>query len=70
MVIRTAVGAITVKAHVSQIAREGEIVMVHGYREANVNALIPLDYLDPYTGFPGYKQVPCAVCRVEKEAET
>ena len=70
MVIRTALGAIPVQVHGSQIAREGEIVMVHGYREANVNALIPLDYLDPYTGFPGYKQVPCAVCRVEKEAET
>ena len=69
MVIRTAVDAITVKANLSQSAREGEIVMVHGYRDANVNALISVDHLDPYTGFPGYKQVPCAVCRTEKEAE-
>lgn len=61
MVIETAAGRLVVKANITETARPGEVLMVHGYREANVNALIPLDYLDPHTGFPGYKQIPCAV---------
>lgn len=69
IVLRTTVGAITVKANVTLSAREGEVVMYHGYREANVNELIPVDYLDPCTGFPGYKQVPCSVSAAGKEGE-
>ncbi len=67
--LETAADRITVKALVTETANRGEIHMIHGYREANVNRLIPLDHLDPATGFPGYKQVPCSV-RKAKEGET
>ena len=61
----SAVGSITVKANVSNISHEGDVNMFHGYREANVNRLIPRDHVDPYTGFPGYKQVRCRIEKVE-----
>ena len=66
IVLETAAGAIAVKANVTGLSNVGEVQMIHGYREANVNRLIPLDHLDPYTGFPGYKQV---ACRVRKAVE-
>ena len=40
--------------------------LYHGYREADVNAIIPAGHNDPYSGFPGYRSVRC---RVEKEAQ-
>ena len=39
-----------------------ELVLVEG--PENANDLIPIDHLDPYSGFPGYKQVRCAVKKV------
>ena len=60
------VASITVKANISSISNVGDINMYHGYREANVNSLIPLHHLDPYTGFPGYKQVRCRIEKVEE----
>jgi len=35
--------------------------MYHGYPEADVNELIEPDYLDPISGFPGYKSLLCEV---------
>ncbi len=61
--IVTQVGRIRVSANISAITAPGEINMYHGYKEANVNQIIPMDHQDPYTGFPGYKQIRC---RVEK----
>lgn len=60
-------GRIRVKANITETANRGEVLMIHGYREANVNALIPIDHLDPHTGFPGYKQVPCRVRKAEED---
>lgn len=61
--LRTTAGAISAPVNISLIANEGELLMGHGYAEANVNELIPRDHLDPYTGFPGYKQVRCSVTK-------
>lgn len=52
----TAVGAIRVQANVTAVTNVGELQMYHGYREANVNLLLDASRLDPYTGFPSYKQ--------------
>ena len=62
--LRTPQDAITVKANISLIANEGELLMFHGYAEANVNRLIRADHLDPYTGFPGYKQFRCKLTKL------
>lgn len=59
----TCIGRVRVKANVSAISAPGEINFYHGYQEANINEIIPMDHLDPYSGFPGYKQIRC---RVEK----
>ncbi|MBR5571833.1 MAG: molybdopterin-dependent oxidoreductase [Oscillospiraceae bacterium] len=59
------IASITVKANISSISNVGDVNMFHGYREANVNSLIPVDHLDPYTGFPGYKQLRCRIEKVE-----
>lgn len=69
VVLRTPTGAITVKVNVTELTASGELQMFHGYREANVNELIDIDRLDPYTGFPCYKQLPCALEKVNKEAQ-
>ncbi len=54
-------GSIRLTAHITDAAAAGEVHVYHGYRDANVNALIPMHRLDPYTGFPCYKQCPCMV---------
>ncbi len=63
--LTTRVGRIKVKANVSAISAPGEVNMYHGYSEANVNQIIPRYHLDPYSGFPGFKQVRCRVEKAE-----
>ena len=59
----TGTNRIKVKADVTNVSNVGELNMFHGYREANANALVADTSLDPYSGFPGYKQIRC---RIEK----
>ena len=62
--ISTPNGAIEVSANVTELAHAGAVHMYHDYPEADVNALLPGDYLDPISGFPGYKGLLCAVREV------
>ncbi len=55
--------AIVVKANLTQMVRPGVIHMYHGHGEADVNVLFESDYLDPLSGFPGFKS---GLCKVEK----
>jgi anaerobic selenocysteine-containing dehydrogenase len=55
--------AIVVKANLTQMVQPGVIHMYHGHSEADVNLLFEGDYLDPLSGFPGFKS---ALCKVEK----
>ncbi|MBR3403122.1 MAG: molybdopterin-dependent oxidoreductase [Parasporobacterium sp.] len=57
-------GEIHLLANVTEVASQGELHLIHGYEEANASDLIATDYLDPYSGFPSYKQLRCAI---EKE---
>ena len=61
--ISTPKDAIVVKANLTQMIQPGVIHMYHGHSEANVNLLFEGDYLDPLSGFPGFKS---ALCKVEK----
>lgn len=61
--LSTPTGAVTVKANVSLIANVGDLLLFHDYAEANANELIDADHLDPYTGFPGYKQLRCKLTK-------
>ena len=62
--ISSSSGSIVMKANLSDRILPGEISLYHGYEEANGNELIPIDLLDPYTGFPSYKQVYCKISKI------
>ncbi len=62
--LSTPKGAIQVKANVTELARAGVAHMYHDYPEADVNSLLPGDYLDPISGFPGFKSSLCAVKKI------
>jgi len=64
--LRTGQDSIEVEAHVTAAGSPGDVYMFHGYPEADVNTLIPATHLDPYTGFPGFNQLRCAVEKVGK----
>jgi anaerobic selenocysteine-containing dehydrogenase len=61
----TETGEIHVRANVTEVANQGELHMIHGYEEANASDLISWEYLDPYSGFPSYKQLRCAIGKEE-----
>jgi anaerobic selenocysteine-containing dehydrogenase len=61
--ISTPRDAILVKANLTQMVQPGVVHMYHAHREADVNLLFEADYLDPLSGFPGFKS---ALCKVEK----
>jgi hypothetical protein len=42
----------------------GVVNMYHDYPEASVNLLIEPDYLDPISGYPGFKSLLCEVTRL------
>ncbi|NTV88759.1 MAG: molybdopterin-dependent oxidoreductase [Clostridiales bacterium] len=62
--LATSIGKIVVKANLTELSNEGDVNIFHGYRNANINGIIPDSHLDPYTGFPGYKQVRCKISKV------
>ena len=55
--LTSTVGKIKLKACINDVSGVGEINIYHGYEEADANSLIPVDHRDPYTGFPGYKEM-------------
>lgn len=63
--IATRVGSITVLANPTKTVKQGTVHMYHGYREADVNRIVPPGHNDPYSGFPGYRSVRCAVVKKE-----
>lgn len=48
------------------LAQKGVVHLYHGYREGDANSLIPWDYRDPISGYPGYKGYICRLERVEE----
>jgi len=62
--LSTPYGSIRVRANLTELAYPGAVHMFHDYPEADVNTLLAGDYLDPISGFPGYKASLCAVRKV------
>jgi anaerobic selenocysteine-containing dehydrogenase len=62
MHIITPKSQVTVRAHVTAIVRERDVHLYHDWPQANANDLIEGDYLDPISGFPGYRS---SLCRIE-----
>ena len=63
--LETQRGRIQVKANLTETVLPGVVHIVHGLQEADVNLLIEPDYLDPISGFPGFKSLQCQVRRVK-----
>ena len=59
-------GEIQMTVKVTSKAKEGVLMTLHGYTEANVNELIGRDHVDPYSGFPGFKGMRCNIRKVEE----
>ncbi len=68
IVLRTSAGELTVAANPTFTVKPGTVHLYHGYREADVNAIVPPDWSDPCSGFPGYRSVPCAIEKPAEEA--
>ncbi len=60
--VSTPAGSVLVRAHITGIVREGDVHLYHDWPQANANDLIDGDYLDPISGFPGYRS---SLCRIE-----
>jgi anaerobic selenocysteine-containing dehydrogenase len=52
---------IRLKAHLTETVLPGVVHTAHGMKEADVNLLIEPDYIDPISGFPGFKSLLCEV---------
>jgi len=63
--LATPAGAIRVLANVTELGQPGVVHMYHGCPEADVNTLLDPDYLDPISGFPGFKSLLCSVRRID-----
>ena len=59
--LMTPEGSVFVKAHLDEMIREGDVHLYHDWPEANGNDLMSGDYLDPISGFPGYRSLLCKV---------
>ena len=55
---------IQVKANLTEIIPPGVVNMYHAYPDADVNQLIDPDYLDPISGYPGFKSLLCEVKKI------
>jgi anaerobic selenocysteine-containing dehydrogenase len=56
--------SIKVKANLTEVVPPGVINIFHAYREPEVNTLVEPDYLDPVSGFPGFKSLICEVKKI------
>ena len=59
--LSTSRASIRVRANLTEIVPPGTINIYHGYPGADVNQLIEPDYVDPISGYPGFKSLLCEV---------
>ena len=69
MTIATPKGKVVVRAHVTNLVRVGDVHMYHDWPQANANDLIDGDYLDPISGFPGYRSSLCRIAPANGEGK-
>ena len=62
--VSTKTGSLVLPVHITAEFNCKEAGLYHGFDEANANSILAAALLDPYSGFPAYKQFRC---RIEKE---
>ncbi len=60
-------GSLKVRANLTEIVPPGVVNIYHAWPEADVNQLVEPDYLDPISGFPGFKSLLCEVKKIDEE---
>ncbi len=65
--LTTWAGSIIVAANPTFTVKPGTVHMYHGYREADANSIVPPGHNDPYSGFPGFRSVRCAITKEAAE---
>jgi anaerobic selenocysteine-containing dehydrogenase len=53
-----------VRANLTEMVPPGVVSIYHAWPDADVNRLIEPDYLDPISGFPGFKSLLCEVKKI------
>ena len=59
--VSTRRGHMSLRANLTHAVPPGVVNIAHGNPQADVNLLIEPDYLDPVSGFPGFKSHLCEV---------
>jgi anaerobic selenocysteine-containing dehydrogenase len=54
-------GSVKAHANLTEIVPPGVVNIYHAWPEVDVNTLFDPDYLDPISGFPGFKSLLCEV---------
>ena len=67
VILRTPVGSMELELSIDSSCLPGSVNVYHGAGSQDINLLIDDTYLDPVSGFPGYKSY---CCRLEKKEET
>jgi anaerobic selenocysteine-containing dehydrogenase len=62
VILTTPYGRMTVTAKPTLLVPAGVVGVEHGWKDANVNELIPRQF-DPISGFPPYKEIVCEVVK-------
>jgi anaerobic selenocysteine-containing dehydrogenase len=62
--LSTSRGSIKVRANLTEIVQPGVASIYHAWPDADVNLLVEPDYLDPISGFPGFKSLLCEVTKI------
>ena len=62
----THVGTIRVRVNPTYMCLRGVLHLYHGYSEADVNSILPKNWNDPISGFPGYRSFRCGIRKVKK----
>lgn len=63
VLVETEIGGFTYKVVPTLTVKEGEVYIYHGYREKDINSILPYDKnnWDPYSGYPAYRSAYCNV---------
>ena len=64
VMIKTPVGSMELVLSINSSCLPGAVNVYHGAGDKDINLLIDDNYLDPVSGFPGYKSY---CCRLEKK---
>ena len=69
VVVATPRSTVNVRARLTNGIVPGAVSIYHGWTTVEVNELIDPDYLDPISGFPGFKSLLCQVIEAKAKGE-